>query len=118
MDRLATALLDPLYEQDGITILGGEPYAQPDALLGLVRALRVRGCNHILCYSGYTYAGLRRQAERQPSIGMVLDEVDMLIDGPFAGALAAGAGPWTGSSNQRVITLTRTARTLRAGSSA
>ena len=118
VDRLATTLLDPSFERDGITILGGEPYAQPDALLGLVRALRVRGCSHILCYSGYTYEALRRQAERQPSIGIVLDEIDMLIDGPFAGARAAGAGPWTGSANQRVITLTRIVRTIRASNPA
>ena len=29
----------------------------------------------------------------------------MLIDGPYVAALADGAGPWTGSANQRVLTL-------------
>jgi anaerobic ribonucleoside-triphosphate reductase activating protein len=105
IERVADALLDPSHERDGVTVLGGEPFAQPDALLGLVRALRARGCRHILCYSGYTYEDLRRRAERLPAIGAVLDELDMLIDGPYVAALAGGAGPWTGSANQRVITL-------------
>jgi len=104
-DRLAAALLDPTYGRDGVTILGGEPFAQPDGLLGLVRALRGRGCGHILCYSGYTYEALRRRAERQAAIAGVLDEIDMLVDGPYVAGLAAGAGPWVGSRNQRVLAL-------------
>jgi anaerobic ribonucleoside-triphosphate reductase activating protein len=106
VDRLADALLDPAEPRDGVSILGGEPFAQPDGLLALVQALRARGCPHILCYSGYTYAQLRRRARRQPAVGAVLDTLDMLIDGPYVEALAGGAGPWTGSGNQRVLTLT------------
>jgi len=98
-------LLDPSHHRDGVTVLGGEPFAQPDGLLTLVLALRSGGCRHILCYSGYTYEALRRQAEWQPAIGAVLDEIDMLIDGPYVAALADGAGPWTGSANQRVLAL-------------
>ena len=102
---MADALLDPSFERDGVTILGGEPFAQPDALLALVEALRTRGCDHILCYSGFTYDELRRRAQEFPAIGRVLDEIDMLIDGTYVSALADGRGPWTGSANQRVLTL-------------
>lgn len=84
---------------------GGEPSAQPDGLLALVRALRARGCPHILCYSGYTYEHLRRRARRQPAVGGVLDAIDMLVDGPYVEALVDGAGPWTGGGNQRVLAL-------------
>lgn len=105
IERLADALLDPSFERDGVTILGGEPFAQPDALLALVQALRARGCDHILCYSGFTYGELRRRARISPAIGGVLGEIDVLIDGPYVAGLAAGAGPWTGSSNQRVLQL-------------
>ena len=103
---VADALLHPSGEpRDGVSILGGEPFAQPNGLLALVLSLRALGCGHILCYSGYTYEVLRRRADRQPAIGDVLDEIDMLIDGPFVAALAEGSGPWTGSANQRVLTL-------------
>ncbi|MCC6178381.1 MAG: radical SAM protein [Chloroflexi bacterium] len=105
VDRVADALLDPSFERDGVTILGGEPFAQPDGLLALVEALRARACDHIVCYSGFTYGELRRRVQQSPAIGRVLDEIDMLIDGPFVAGLADGAGPWTGSANQRVLTL-------------
>ena len=104
VEPLADALMDPAYPRDGVSILGGEPFAQPEGLLALVRALRARGCAHILCYSGYTYEHLRR-AREQPAIGAILHEIDMLVDGPFVAALASTAGPWTGSGNQRVLVL-------------
>lgn len=112
VDRLAEVLLDPAYQRDGISILGGEPFLQPDGLRALVRALRTRGCPHIVCYSGHTYDALLRRAHMQPAIREVLDEIDILIDGPYVEALASSAGPWTGSGNQRVIDL---AATHRAG---
>ena len=41
-----------------------------------------------------------------PAVGAVLDELDMLIDGPYVARRAGDAGPWTGSGNQRVLALT------------
>ncbi len=108
--RLAAKLLDPKYERDGVSILGGEPFAQPEGLLALIRELRGRGCQHILCYSGYTLETLNEKAARQPSIGAILDEIEVLIDGAFVESKAAGAGLWTGSGNQRVIDLRMSAK--------
>lgn len=108
--RLAAELLDPKYQRDGISILGGEPFAQPEGLLALIRELRARGCQHIVCYSGYTLETLNEKAARQPSIGAILDEIEVLIDGAFVKSKAAGAGLWTGSGNQRVIDLRATRR--------
>lgn len=113
VERLAEALLDPAYQRDGVSILGGEPFLQPDGVLALVRALRTRGCPHILCYSGRTYEALRRRALTQPAIGRILDEIDVLIDGPYVEPLADSAGAWTGSGNQRVIDLVATRRSGR-----
>lgn len=109
--RLATALLDPNYERDGISILGGEPFAQPEGLLALVKELRQNGCPHIVCYSGYTYEALLEKSLMQPFIAAVLDELDILIDGPYIESLADSAGAWAGSGNQRVIDLYKTRKT-------
>ncbi len=111
--RVAELLLDPAHERDGVSILGGEPFLQPVGLLALIRELRRMGCPHIVCYSGYTYESLRRRSTAEPVIAEVLDEVEVLIDGPYVEALAASAGPWTGSGNQRVIDLARTRQTGR-----
>lgn len=105
---LAEKLLDPAFARDGISILGGEPFAQAEGLLALVKALRRRGCQHILCYSGYTFETLVEKANDQPAVGEVLNDLDMLIDGPYVAALAGQAGAWTGSGNQRVIDLKAT----------
>lgn len=112
--RLADVLLAPAHARDGVSLLGGEPLLQAEGLLALVHALRARGCPHILLYSGRTYAALRRRASERPAVGAVLDEVDMLLDGPFVVALADRAGPWTGSGNQRVIAAVRSADRTRA----
>lgn len=110
---LADALLDPAYERDGISLLGGDPFFQPDGLWALVQALRTRRCPPILVYSGYTYERLRRMARTQAAIGAVLEDVDILIYGPFIAMLADRSGPWTGSGNQRVINLLETRQTQR-----
>jgi anaerobic ribonucleoside-triphosphate reductase activating protein len=47
-------------------------------------------------------------AKLAPTIGMILDEIEILIDGPYIAALADSAGTWTGSGNQRVIDLVAT----------
>ncbi len=52
VERLADALLDHAFERDGVSLLGGDPFFQPDALWSLVQTLRARGCSHILVYSG------------------------------------------------------------------
>jgi anaerobic ribonucleoside-triphosphate reductase activating protein len=113
VERLADALLDAAYRRDGVSILGGEPFLQPDGLLALVRALRTRGCPHIVCYSGRTYEALRRRALTQPAIGYSLNEIEVLIDGPYVEAATKSAGAWTGSGNQRVIDLVATRRSGR-----
>ena len=92
------------FDRDGVTILGGEPFAQPLALYLLVDALRCRQADlHITVYTGFTIEALRRHDD--PHINAVLGPagVDLLIDGPYVKALASTAGPWTGSSNQRVL---------------
>lgn len=108
VEKLAELLLDPEYERDGVTILGGEPFAQPEGLNALVKTLRSKNCPHVVCYSGYTLEVLREKAVKQPAIGEVLNEIDVLIDGAYVESLSSGAGLWTGSDNQRVIDLRAT----------
>jgi anaerobic ribonucleoside-triphosphate reductase activating protein len=102
------AVLDPGgLPRDGVTILGGEPFFQPAGLAALLRALKQRDI-HTVVYSGYTLEALARRPE--PEVREALELADVLIDGPYVAALAEGAGPWTGSANQRVIDLPATRR--------
>jgi anaerobic ribonucleoside-triphosphate reductase activating protein len=98
---LVEALLDPIgAPRDGVSILGGEPFAQPVGLAALLRCLKERRI-HTVVYTGYTLEVLARRAE--PAIRAALELTDLLIDGPFVAALADGAGEWRGSRNQRFI---------------
>jgi anaerobic ribonucleoside-triphosphate reductase activating protein len=99
---IADALLDPGYERDGITVVGGEPFAQPDGLAALLWELRRREpMLHLAAYSGYTLEALARRPER--AVHAALDLLGLLIDGPFVSRLQHGAGEWRGSTNQRII---------------
>ena len=99
---LVEALMDPIgAPRDGVSILGGEPFAQPVGLAALLRRLKARDIQTVV-YTGYTLEVLARRAA-EPAIRAALELTDLLIDGPFVAALADGAGEWRGSRNQRLI---------------
>lgn len=99
----------------GVTFVGGEPMAQPEALAALCALIRrewppTSGLPLIILYSGYTLEALR--ARRSSAVEAALAAADVLVDGPFVAALAADTLGYRGSRNQRVIDLSAT---LRAG---
>lgn len=87
-------------DHDGVTILGGEPFDQPEAVAELVSRLKHHGV-HIVVYSGYTIEHLIQR--KLPAIDHILTHVDLLIDGPFISEMSDGAGEYRGSRNQRLI---------------
>lgn len=89
-------------ENDGVTILGGEPFDQPSSVAELVSRLKGKGI-HIAVYSGFTIEQLIQR--KLPAIDYVLTHIDLLIDGPFSREMSDGAGEYRGSRNQRLITL-------------
>lgn len=99
VDEVAAQLLrNPL--TDGLTLSGGEPFAQPEDCLALARIAHSHNLN-VWCYSGWTFEFLRDQGtDAQKEL---LSEVDVLVDGPFILAERSLALPWRGSRNQRVI---------------
>lgn len=90
-------------EADGITFSGGEPFEQAASLAALAQSVRAGRDFSVMAYSGFTLAELRRSA--QPDHHALLDQLDILVDGPFVQGRAADL-LWRGSSNQRVHVLT------------
>lgn len=88
--------IDSCKDLDGVTISGGEPFKQAEALGQLVNALRAKGLGVIL-YTGYTLMEL--QSDSRSEIQQALDGCDTLIDGAYVEALDDGMA-FRGSSNQ------------------
>ncbi|SDX01448.1 4Fe-4S cluster-binding domain-containing protein [Thiocapsa roseopersicina] len=90
---------------EGLTVSGGEPFAQASALAALLMRLRARRDLGLIVYTGFRHGALRRRARTTMGIAALLAATDLLIDGPYQ-ALRNDGAPLRGSANQRVITLT------------
>ncbi len=85
---------------DGLTLSGGEPFAQAEDCLTVARAAHERGLS-VWSYSGWTFEHLLNNGtEAQKTL---LRELDVLVDGPFILAERSLSLNWRGSKNQRVI---------------
>ena len=85
---------------DGLTLSGGEPFCQAAECAALARIARERGLN-VWAYTGYTYE--RLLAGEVPDALALLEQVDVLVDGPFVEAEKSYAALFRGSANQRLI---------------
>ncbi|HET7752314.1 MAG TPA: 4Fe-4S single cluster domain-containing protein [Anaeromyxobacteraceae bacterium] len=87
---------------DGVTFLGGEPFAQAEPLARVAHAARERGLS-VLVFSGYTIEELRAPDRR--SWTALLAETDLLVDGRYQAGNPAVLR-FVGSANQRLHALT------------
>jgi anaerobic ribonucleoside-triphosphate reductase activating protein len=85
----------------GVTFSGGEPFEQAPAFAQLAKDLRPLGFN-ILTYTGYTFEEILAQ-KQEPGWLELLQNTDLLIDGPFLQELKDLNLPFRGSKNQRII---------------
>lgn len=88
----------------GLTFSGGEPMLQAGSLAQVARLVRQRRDVNVITFSGYRYESLQ-QKSKAGGIRDLLDQTDVLIDGPYIKALDNAVG-LRGSSNQRIIHLT------------
>jgi len=97
-DIIADMLGNPL--TDGLTLTGGEPFAQVADCTVLAKAARAAGLN-VWCYTGWTLEALQNMEDAQP----LLREIDVLVDGPYIAEKRSLNLLWRGSTNQRIINL-------------
>ena len=83
---------------DGFTISGGEPFYSPHELRELVR--EITGItDDIIIFTGYTLKELRGLHDHD--VDYILENISVLIDGPYVAELGCGTG-LRGSSNQQI----------------
>lgn len=83
---------------EGITLLGGEPFAHAEPAAELARAARSLGLS-VMVFTGYT---LEQLNPAEP----LLQLTDILVDGPYLRDQPETERRWIGSANQRVHFLT------------
>lgn len=86
---------------EGISISGGEPFEQAAGCAELLRAAKQKNLS-TLVFTGYYCEDLVK-SESEP-INEMIENIDILIDGPFI-LERAGNLLWRGSSNQRILLL-------------
>jgi anaerobic ribonucleoside-triphosphate reductase activating protein len=84
---------------EGITLLGGEPLAHANEGLALAQYAHELGLN-VMLFTGYTLEEAR--ALPDPTVGQLLAETDILVDGPYIREQPETKRRWIGSANQRV----------------
>lgn len=81
----------------GVTISGGEPFLQADALARLIKLLRDESSLDVMIFTGYTLSEL--QSRSDPSTASILANTDILIDGEYREELNTDS-MYRGSDNQ------------------
>ena len=98
---IAQSLQDSRVE--GITVLGGEPFEQPEPLAKLL-TLAWKNKLSTVVFTGYTHEQLL--ADGLPAVTTALCHTDVLIDGTYRKAERDFSRPLVGSANQRFLFLT------------
>lgn len=84
---------------DGITLLGGEPFEQPEALKYICENTKKLELS-VICFTG------NKIEELHKAHNDILNHIDLLIDGEFIEEEKDYSRPWVGSKNQRYHFLT------------
>lgn len=87
---------------EGITLSGGEPMLQAEALSTLIDRIRTEKDLGIMCYTGFRLEHLQKQGTASQKA--LLTKIDLLIDGVYVENLQDDL-LWRGSSNQRLLLL-------------
>lgn len=93
--------------QKGITLSGGEPFLQPEALEEVARAAKSKGLD-VWAYTGFTFEQLLDKNNKSYFKNLnLLRQIDVLVDGKFIEEKKDISLKFRGSSNQRIIDVHR-----------
>lgn len=86
----------------GVTFSGGEPFLQAQPLAYLASKIKLLGLN-VMTYTGFVFEQLLVMGAKKKNIRELLQNTDILVDGPFILKQRDLRLVFRGSANQRVI---------------
>ncbi|MBI5930392.1 MAG: radical SAM protein [Chloroflexi bacterium] len=101
-EEVAARVLE-IKDIEGVTFVGGEPFAQAQAVAQVAKIVRTANLS-VVVFSGYTYQQLTSNDD--PAWADLLAQIDLLLAGPYLQDLYTTQRPWVGSSNQTYHFLT------------
>lgn len=85
---------------EGISLLGGEPFAQAVECAAFAERVRASG-RTVMVYTGFTLAELEAKRDKgEPGIAELLGACDLLVDGRYDRDRPEPERRWIGSTNQ------------------
>ena len=87
---------------DGITLSGGEPFEQAEAMGILAQEAKILGYN-VMTYTGYTFEYILQNKDKKTGWDKLLSHTDTLVDGKFELQKRNLLLRFRGSENQRII---------------
>ncbi len=100
--EMVLSAIDELEYQRGITFSGGDPMYQPEACNRIAKYARSKGLD-IWVYTGFTFEQLIELSKKKPVYMDFLENIDVLVDGPFKIEERDLNLLFRGSRNQRLI---------------
>ena len=104
LNEICAAVANPHIKN--LVISGGDPL-HPDNLEGTYSIINEifeeRQCNgkNIILYTGYTFENLKARALQEDYLTLILNSINILIDGPYDYNLKTKGLDYRGSTNQR-----------------
>lgn len=82
-----------------VTFSGGDPMYQAKGFAELAQAIKAKSNKNIWCYTGYLFENLVKMPDQKA----LLEQIDVLVDGPFIESQKDEDLLFRGSFNQRLI---------------
>lgn len=101
-DEIIEELKNNIIYNDGITLSGGDPFMQAEAVSEIAKYVHSIK-KDVWAYTGFTYEQLLKLCEIKKEIKELLYNIDVLVDGKFVKELKSMNLYYMGSRNQRVI---------------
>ncbi|MCH5175193.1 MAG: anaerobic ribonucleoside-triphosphate reductase activating protein [Prevotellaceae bacterium] len=94
------------YNDFPVTFTGGDPFFHAEAVAHLAKRIKDEQHRNIWCFTGYRWEQLTKEERFRP----LLEQIDVLVDGPFILKERNTQLRFRGSDNQRIINVQESLR--------